>query len=267
MIQRFELLGLPLSQAQNEEMLLATMAERLTRRRPLTVTFVNPHAWALAERHPDYRSLLRSFDLVLADGIGVVKAASWTLGVRLPRFSFDATSLYRPVMSLLDRTHSSLFVIGGVPGVAARAARRIGSEFKDLHISGTRDGFGSHDEAIALILESNPSLVLCGMGAPHQERFLMRLKAAGYGGLGVSCGGFLDQLAASPSYYPAWIDALDLRWAYRLWREPRRLLRRYAMDYQVFARLVAGSLARNLVLGTPPVRSSAFRTSELGEQP
>ena len=75
------------------------------------------------------------------------------------------------------------------------------------------------------------------MGAPRQERFLLNLRESGWRGAGFTCGGFFDQVSGNGDYYPAWIDRLNLRFLYRLVREPRRLWRRYLVDYQVFLRL------------------------------
>jgi len=93
--------------------------------------------------------------------------------------------------------------------------------------------------------------VLCGMGVPHQERFLLTLKNAGYGGLMISCGGFVDQLAAAQRYYPAWVDKLELRWAWRIYQEPRRLWRRYLVDYWPFILATMPTVMRRQLLGSP----------------
>jgi N-acetylglucosaminyldiphosphoundecaprenol N-acetyl-beta-D-mannosaminyltransferase len=75
------------------------------------------------------------------------------------------------------------------------------------------------------------------MGAPLQERFLSQLAANGWTGIGLTCGGFLDQVVQGSDYYPGWVDRLNIRFLYRLGKEPRRLWRRYLVDYQVFMRL------------------------------
>ena len=72
------------------------------------------------------------------------------------------------------------------------------------------------------------------MGAPRQEQFLINLKNAGWTGIGFTCGGFFDQIVDRVDYYPGWVDKMNLRFLYRLLKEPRRLWRRYLIDYQVF---------------------------------
>ncbi|MNL72304.1 UDP-Gal:alpha-D-GlcNAc-diphosphoundecaprenol beta-1,4-galactosyltransferase [compost metagenome] len=69
---------------------------------------------------------------------------------------------------------------------------------------------------------------------PAQEAFMLALKKSEWSGLAVACGGYLDQLSGGLQYYPKWIDRLNLRFLYRLAREPHRLWRRYILEYRVF---------------------------------
>jgi N-acetylglucosaminyldiphosphoundecaprenol N-acetyl-beta-D-mannosaminyltransferase len=83
------------------------------------------------------------------------------------------------------------------------------------------------------------------MGAGVQEQFLLDLVAQGWSGMGFTCGGYLDQLGNGLRYYPQWIDDANLRWAWRLVREPRRLGPRYLIDYPGFgAQLVSSKMRK-----------------------
>jgi N-acetylglucosaminyldiphosphoundecaprenol N-acetyl-beta-D-mannosaminyltransferase len=72
------------------------------------------------------------------------------------------------------------------------------------------------------------------MGGIAQEDFLISLADQGWKGCGFTCGGYLDQLDDGLRYYPGWVDRLNIRFAYRLFREPQRLWRRYLIDYREF---------------------------------
>jgi N-acetylglucosaminyldiphosphoundecaprenol N-acetyl-beta-D-mannosaminyltransferase len=121
--------------------------------------------------------------------------------------------------------------------------------FPNIDYRGWRDGYQDQAAIRATIMQAAPDVVLCGMGVPHQERFLLALKQAGYKGIMISCGGFIDQLVQAENYYPDWIDRLELRWAWRIYREPRRLWRRYFIAYWPFIFATAPALARRRLLG------------------
>jgi N-acetylglucosaminyldiphosphoundecaprenol N-acetyl-beta-D-mannosaminyltransferase len=243
-----ELFGLPVTPLPDLDMAIRLVERALSSRTGLLVTFVNPYAWRIGRTQPDFARLLAGFDLVLPDGIGVVKALAWIKGQAAARLSFDASSLYLPVFDRLERDRRRLFVIGAAPGIAATAMRRMQAEFPNVAYAGCLDGYRPLEEAVAAILRAGPDMVLCGMGAPWQERLLLELRRRGFDGVGFTCGGFLDQLAEKPRYYPAWIDKAELRWLYRLCKEPRRLLRRYAVDYAPFIGATLLALARQRLL-------------------
>ena len=211
--------------------------------RCILVTFANPSTAVLARRAGFRRSLL-SFDLVLPDGIGMCMAIRWLHGLPARRVSFDMTSFGPALFGYAAAESLSVVLVGGAPGVAARAGERIGEAYPGLRVAAAFDGFADQDETTRRIVALAPDIVICGMGGVRQEAFLLGACAAGWHGWGFTCGGFLDQLHGGMTYYPGWVDRANLRWAYRLFREPRRLWRRYLLDYSRFGLMVCQALVR-----------------------
>ena len=233
-IPKSSLLGLPISHAQSKTVTLALLRERLQREEACIVSFINPLAFHLRLADQAYANALWHFDAILPDGIGVAIAARWINNVDVERQSFDETSLFAPVMGLLDDLGKSLCLVGSQPGVAERAQAKMRKAYGNIDFCGVFDGFQPFEEMVEWIMQRKPNAVLVGMGAPLQESFLLRLRQRGYRGLGLTCGGFLDQYTESQRYYPHLIDRLELRWLYRLMKEPRRLGQRYLVHYQTF---------------------------------
>jgi N-acetylglucosaminyldiphosphoundecaprenol N-acetyl-beta-D-mannosaminyltransferase len=192
--------------------------------------------------------LFDRFDIVATDGIAMVQGVKWLHHLPVVRLSFDSTSLAPPILRLVERYDGSVVLCGGQPGVAERAAQVLRAGYSRLRIVATFDGYTDAEVQIAQICRLSPQLVICGMGPVRQEWFLTTLADWGWSGVGITCGGYLDQLGQGLQYYPAAINALNLRWAYRLYKEPGRLWRRYLLDYPRFAM----SLCRaKLNLGDP----------------
>ena len=201
--------------------------------RAIITTFINPLAFHLARDDRAYLEALAHFDLVLPDGIGVVWGLRLLGGVCTQRLSFDSTSLALPVLRRARLEGRSVMLIGGTRGVGMQARRRLTEAVPGLHISGVMDGFRSFRVYEAGVRRAKPDIIICGMGAPRQEELLLRLKETrAWNGLGFTCGGYFDQLQGKLHYYPAAMDRLNLRWLYRLIKEPRRLMRRYTLEYQ-----------------------------------
>jgi exopolysaccharide biosynthesis WecB/TagA/CpsF family protein len=201
----------------------------------LIVTFVNPLACSIARKSEQYLQNLKQFDWVLCDGIGMVLAARWTLGINVERQAFDMTSLAEPVLRYFAQTETPVILVGGHPGVAEKAARQFMTISPELNIVESYSGYENGPEQALTYLQENPQVaVICGMGAPRQEAFLVESRLRAWKGIGFTCGGFFDQSLEGGNYYPRWVDRLNVRFLYRLAKEPGRLWKRYLIDYQVF---------------------------------
>lgn len=72
------------------------------------------------------------------------------------------------------------------------------------------------------------------MGILMQERFLLKVKEAGFKGIGFTCGGFIHQTAKNEiDYYPEWVNRMNVRFVYRMYKEPHTR-KRYLQAALVF---------------------------------
>ena len=208
------------------------------------VTFVNPYSYMQMRRSGH---LLSAFDRVGIDGISMVRLLRIFLGVQVERVSFDMTSLASLVFDKLAAEGKSVFLIGAQEQEICNAQEKISDAFPSLNITGYRSGYfandGARSAAIQQIIDLNPHAVLVGMGTPIQEQFLVDLWQAGWRGAGYTCGGFFHQITKQIDYYPDWVNRMNLRWAYRIWDEPK-LSRRYGIDYPYAAAIFANDAIR-----------------------
>ncbi len=235
---RLTIFGLPLSRSYSLDhafhMTRNVLASAPTR--PRMVTFANPLGVRIARRDADYRGHLQRMDLVFCDGIALVLAARRIGGFPLERISFDSTSLAPLVFEYARANGKRIALVGGRPGVADVAAARIGESYPGIPIVGATDGFRSQETLVEHVRALSADIVICGMGAPAQEAFLVALASAGWLGVGFTCGGYLDHLGQRFHFYPRLIDRFNLRWLYRLAREPRRIGYRCVVEYGPFWR-------------------------------
>lgn len=241
-VTRTEIVGVPVHALRTAEpsQAAAAVLELIggTAKDVVLTTFVNPGVVPLARRSAAFRQSLHEFDYVLPDGTGMCLAVKWLHGLKAERISFDTTSLAPAVFSWSCSRGLRIVLVGGMPRVADTARAKITEAFPAIRIAGCFDGFGSIEAKARAVRELDPDVVICGMGSGRQESFLLELKSQGWRGWGFTCGGYLDQLSRGMTYYPRWVDASNLRWAYRLAREPGRLWRRYLIDYSHFVLLV-----------------------------
>src|SRR5262249_42222924 len=128
------------------------------------------------------------------------------------------------------------------------AAAAMKSARPDLVICGARDGHFSDDESEAVATEihrAQTDLLLVGMGNPKQELWLAKWLPATGASVGFGVGALFDFQAGSVARAPAWMNRAGVEWAFRLFKEPRRLGRRYLIGNPVFLGRVVGDLIRS----------------------
>jgi N-acetylglucosaminyldiphosphoundecaprenol N-acetyl-beta-D-mannosaminyltransferase len=198
------------------------------------ITFMNPYSW-LVNRNRGHADL-ESFT-IYADGIALVWLYNVLCRTSIARYAFDYSSVAGAVFEDALVRVRPVFLIGGGQGVAADAAEVIRCRHPGLEIVGTRSGFFiNRDEYDAALTDaSRAAVVIVGMGAPVQEEFVADLWNRGWRGAAYTCGGFLEQIVGTDGdYFPRWSNRFHLRWVYRLYKEPRRLWKRYLVDYPKF---------------------------------
>lgn len=136
------------------------------------------------------------------------------------------TSMAKLFFKYASDHQKSVYLIGAEQQNIEVASKILSEQYPTLKIAGYRNGFFADEEerksAVQKIVELQPDYVIVGMGAVVQDLFLIDLKRAGFEGVGFSCGGFFHQIAKNRnlSFYPAWVNKLSLRFAYRMWCEP-----------------------------------------------
>ena len=242
-IETIDLLGVPFARLTPEQ--AVDRAEALFgRQEPAWIAVENAHAVNLAATDPGHLEVLRSADLVLNDGKGVM------LGALLLGRSFPADlngNFFTPL--LLDRAAERgwrTFLLGAAPDVVERAAEVLVERHPGLVVVGTQHGFMAPEEngaVCARIRGAASELLLVGLGMPRQERWTHEhLEATGVR-LATTVGAFYDFQTGRVPRAPAWLNRLGLEWVHRLAMEPRRLWRRYLVGNPLF---VARVLRRRL---------------------
>jgi N-acetylglucosaminyldiphosphoundecaprenol N-acetyl-beta-D-mannosaminyltransferase len=171
-----------------------------------------------------------------ADGWPVVWAASF-LGKR-PVTRVTGYQLLPAVVERAAQAGMSVAFVGGRPGterLVGEAAQRKHPGLVVAHAEAeTYDVDGpSVDALIERLKAAGAPLVILGLGPPKQEIVGARLVAAGCGVV-LCFGSALEVLAGTNKRAPVAFQRLRIEWLYRILREPRRLLRRYATTFPHF---------------------------------
>lgn len=190
------------------------------------VVTLNAELIARALASPPFATLIRAADYWVCDGIGAAallrKGAS---KASLPRIA--GIDLGFAVLQLAARRGESVFLLGGKPGVAHRAAKRLQRAIPHLQIAGCAHGYFTEADLPALrgaIHRSNASVVIVCLGSPRQEEWILRcrryLPAVR---LFLPLGGSLDVWAGQVNRAPLFWQSCGIEWLWRLLHQPSRI--------------------------------------------
>ena len=182
----------------------------------------NPEIVEVCRENPEAMKVVNGADLVLPDGIGVVKGAAMLgtpLKGRVPGIEFAAG-----LMAEMAKSGKKLYLLGAKPGVAELAAEKLRGNFSGLQIVGIHDGYFKEDGPIVEdIRQSGADVVFVCLGAPKQEFWMTKNGPASGAHLMCGLGGSLDVFAGVVERAPKfWCDH-GLEWFYRLCKEPKRI--------------------------------------------
>ena len=185
-------------------------------------TFLNPVSYLDALKREE---LFGQFDGIYADGSILVAAIYAIYGKKVTRRSCDMTSIGRALLELSAKEGKTIYYVASKQEEVELAVMMFRKRFTGVNICGYRNGYFANedemDEEAKHIVEANPDFLVVGMGAIKQDEFLLRVKRAGFRGVGFTCGGFVHQTANNKTeYYPQWIDRMNLRYLYRMYKEP-----------------------------------------------
>ncbi len=250
-VKRVDFMGVPLDVLETEDVVEKIGELCAQNGRVHTLIYLNAHTYCQNLSDAKYHQVVRNADLVYPDGMSIVWGAR-LIGRPVP-VKLTLSDLIHPIAEYAAQNGMGLYLLGGKPGVAARAADALVQRNPTLRIVGTHHGFfGSEENAtiVESINRAKPHILLVGMGAPYQEKWVGDNLGALKVPVCIPCGGLFNFLSGATPRAPHWMSDNGLEWFFRLCVEPRRLWKRYSYENLRFA----WSLGRYLLRRSNGVR-------------
>ena len=232
----------------------------------LLINTVNAHSYNTARKDSLFAEALTNGDVLIPDGVSIVKACKWIKAKSQPKeriagwdlFSFEMEKLERESVkcemlnvklednnSTLNNQHSTLkktvMFMGSSQKVLDLIVKRAAEVYPHLKVvtysPPYKPEFSDEDNKaiIDAINAANPDLLWIGMTAPKQEKWTY----SHWNELNIHChvgtiGAVFDFFAGTVERAPIWWQDHGLEWLYRLIKEPKRMWRRYIIGNSLF---------------------------------
>jgi N-acetylglucosaminyldiphosphoundecaprenol N-acetyl-beta-D-mannosaminyltransferase len=245
MIERFNVLGVAMS-AMNLCSAAEAALEAMRERRKGYICVTGVHGVTEAQNDPSFRRILNAAFLNTTDGMPLVWLGRKAVGSFVDR-------VYGPdlMIELFRATQDTAcrhFLYGGGPGVADALQGRLEARYPAARICGSYSppfrplNAGEEAEFTALVRERKPDIIWVGLSTPKQERFMAEYLPRLDTTLMIGVGAAFDFHAGRVKQAPRWVQRSGFEWLYRMFREPKRLARRYLVNNPLFLWRIAGQL-------------------------
>ena len=253
--RRVNIAGVPVDTVDMSAALFR-LRSALAGQRLFQVSTINLDFVVRAQNDPEVRRIFQLSDLNIADGAPVVWLGR-LIGADM-RARVAGADLVPALLGEAAKTGTRVFLLGGEGGVAVVAGARLRELYPGLVVAGTYEPPRAavqnmnNAEILALIEEAKPNLLLVALGHPKQEQWIDMHRDQLHVAVAVGVGCVFDLIAGRSRRAPRWMQDAGLEWAYRMAREPRRLLGRYMTDAIWLVPITATALRSRLATRARP---------------
>lgn len=194
----------------------------------------NGQGVSLATTSPKFKSIMDKADIIHADGMSVVWA-SYLKKVTLPE-RIATTDLIHDISIAADTNQQiSYYFFGGSEESNYLASEVIKNKYPHISIVGRTNGYNFDLVQVAQdINNTKPDIVWVAFGKPMQEEISLELKNKIKHTIWIkTCGGLFDFLSGKNTRAPLVLQNLGLEWLHRLYKNPRKLFKRYLVTNSI----------------------------------
>lgn len=228
--QRVDILGVQVSAIDMDDA-LAALDRWISSRSRQYVCVTGVHGVMESQRNEALTAIHNQSGMTTPDGMPMVWCGRFA-GARSMQRVYGPDLMLEACRNGVEHSWRMYFY-GAAPGVPEKLAARLTAQFPGLSVVGTysppyRDLTDDEEMDIAAQINgTNPDIVWVGLSTPKQELWMSRMRPLIDAPVLVGVGAAFDIHAGNLRQAPAAMQQMGLEWLYRLFREPRRLWRRY----------------------------------------
>ncbi|HLD92407.1 MAG TPA: WecB/TagA/CpsF family glycosyltransferase [Patescibacteria group bacterium] len=228
--------GISLSSTTTKEVLVF-VSSRLESREKFYIVTPNPEIMLTAKNDWLLKEALQKADFAVPDGIGLKFAYKFLHNERIN--IIKGRELFIDLIKLADEKALRVYFVGGENEEAQKSIDVLSKDFKNIvfkthktpqyGLNGqpfTEEGKKEHKELMASIKMFEPNLIFVGLGAPKQEKWILRYFFRLNAVIGaMTVGGVFNYISGNSKFPPEWMARLGLEWFWRVVNEPKRIKR------------------------------------------
>lgn len=164
--------------------------------------------------------------IIIPDGIGVLIAAK-ILKTEVKE-KIAGIDFMKDIIKKCEKDGKTVFLLGASEESLNSCVVKLLTQYPNLDLVGYKNGFFNIDDNEKILNEikkKKPDVLFVAMGCPRQERFIVKYMDELPVKILMGVGGSFDVIGNKVKRAPKWIIKIGMEWAYRVLREPSRIMR------------------------------------------
>ena len=235
-MQKYKILSSEVTFPEENDFLYILNNISLFRNKYIIIT--NTHNQDIAHRDSNYLKVHQGASLIISDSYLLASAVKFIYSKKIKKV-FLGSEIVRLICKFSEKSNIKIGFYGSDTKTLDMLKNNISKAFPKLKAPYYHSPPFSEDlndnaiEEIETINKLNIDVLFIGLGCPKQEKWMYK-HAKNINCLTIGVGAAFDFIA-KPSYeIPPRLHKLRIGWAYRLFKSPRILLKRYIGDGSLF---------------------------------
>lgn len=239
-MDKITLLNIPVSTGTYTDFVNALISAAKEKRSEYTCV-ANVHMLIEAHRDASFYNVISNANFITPDGKPLSWAMQMLYGIKQDRVA--GMDLLPDLLAEAQAQQLSVYFYGGSLSLLEHAKLYIRQRYPLLKVAGFKSppfrklSSEENEVIVGEINETAADIVFVVLGCPKQEKWMASMKDK-IQSVMIGVGGALPVMIGMQKRAPRWMQHAGLEWAFRLFLEPRRLFRRYAVTNSMFVYLL-----------------------------
>lgn len=231
MSNRAKVLDIPIDLTNLSEV-INTIKERIKDNKKTHIITVNSEIAMLSKSDSEFKNILINSDLNVADGSGIV----WAL--KKKKINIEKLAGIELAENCIKHIpNSRIFFLGAKEEIVSKAFENMSNKYKNNNLIAYRNGYFNDEDEEEIIKQINDleiDILLIALGAPKQDKWILKNKNKINAKIFIGVGGSFDVFSGKINRAPKLMINLQLEWLYRLYKDPSRWKRSLAIPKFMF---------------------------------
>ena len=215
--------------SEDKKTILDLINQRVSNNQKTFIITANAEIAMYARENKHYLELANKADIIVPDGIGVVKGAKILnkhIKERVP-----GIELMENMLEYANNNNKKVYFYGAKPETVEKMVEILKQKYTDLNIVGYHHGYhdDSDNKIMNEVIDSQPDYIFVAKGCPLQDEWINKVMEYVSKGVFMGVGGSFDVISGNVKRAPQIWQKTNLEWLYRVLSNPQRIGRYVAL--------------------------------------